>query len=214
LAARRASFAANSLLLQSSATLTATLAVPPGPVCVGRTFLVTAQVTNAGQVTATQLVMSGFAQDGGGAVSLVGPTSATPFGLAGGATRTFTWTATGVASGLVTLTTTVTALDANIQVVVTSGPVAAWTVMVQTPGALAAASAAPAFVSTGQLFDVALTVTNTGEADVTNVVPSIRVAPGAALVAIAGAVNPAGPLTVAGGASQTFVWTYSASGAG
>jgi hypothetical protein len=49
---------------------------------------------------------------------------------------------------------------------------------------------------------------------VNGVVPSIIEGPGAALVSLRTGPFPPGPVAVAGGASQTFVWTFSASGSG
>src|SRR6185503_19429461 len=213
-ALRTGAVVSNTVLIQTPAALAGVVNVYGPSVCTGRTFLVTLTVTNAGQVSANGVTAAVYAQDGGGTASSVGPTPGLPVTLAAGASKTFTWTFTGVSAGLLTLTTTVTGTDANTGLSVTTGPLADGPLLIQTPGLLVGQSSAPAVVSTGQWFPVSLTVTNTGQADVTGVMPSIAVAPGAALVAVQGTVTPAGPLSIAGGASQTFVWTYSASGAG
>jgi len=81
---------------------------------------------------------------------------------------------------------------------------------VPAPGALISAAAGPAVVSTGQTFTVTQTVTNTGGSAATGVAPTLAINGGAVSVVTA----PAGLGSLAAGASSTFVWTLSATGAG
>ncbi len=72
----------------------------------------------------------------------------------------------------------------------------------------------PPPVTVGQWFTVALTVSNTGVASATGVLPFLEINSGGSLVAYQGGPSPAGPVTIARGGSQSFTWTYSVSGAG
>ncbi|MEK7474451.1 MAG: SBBP repeat-containing protein, partial [Candidatus Coatesbacteria bacterium] len=205
----------NTVLVQAGAWLAAAVSLPAGPVCTGRNFLVTLTVTNTGGATASGIASAPFVYGGTGlAGPVAGPTPAMPFTLTGTAMRVFTWTYTGVSSGPVILTTTVTGIDVNSGFTITSGPASAGPLSIQTPGVLAALAAAPAFASTGQYFTVSLTLTNEGEADVTGIMPSAVATTGAAFVTKVNGPVPAGPFILPGGASQTVVWTYSGTAAG
>ncbi|MEK7475414.1 MAG: kelch repeat-containing protein [Candidatus Coatesbacteria bacterium] len=68
-------------------------------------------------------------------------------------------------------------------------------------------------VSPGQWIQAWLTVTNTGSNAATGVTPALQVNTPAGLVVLGGA-TPAGPVTLNGGASQTFAWTLSATAGG
>src|SRR6185503_2442486 len=69
-------------------------------------------------------------------------------------------------------------------------------------------------VSTNQTFTVSLTVTNTGEADVTSLAPDLATGPGAALLTLTGGPAPASVAVLPGGGVQRFDWTYLANTAG
>jgi sugar lactone lactonase YvrE len=69
--------------------------------------------------------------------------------------------------------------------------------------------------ATGRWARMELTAVNSGDlADVGNVTPSIEVTSGGRLVSLENGPTPASPVTLSPGASQTFTWTYSVSGAG
>ena len=55
---------------------------------------------------------------------------------------------------------------------------------------------------------------NTGLVSVTGLYPAIQANEGSGLIALRGGPEPAGPVTLAAGASQAFVWTYLVNGAG
>jgi uncharacterized repeat protein (TIGR01451 family) len=86
--------------------------------------------------------------------------------------------------------------------------------LVSSPAVLVASAQATGPVNIGQVVTVSLTVTNSGSQDAVNVVPRIRVGPGAALVSFVSGPVPAGPLTVQGLGTTTFVWSYVASASG
>jgi DNA-binding beta-propeller fold protein YncE len=74
------------------------------------------------------------------------------------------------------------------------------------------ASVAPARL--GDLVDLTLSVSNTGGCDVTGVTGALTFTSGAAAMVLMAGPTPPGPVAVAPGALQTFVWTYSAAGIG
>lgn len=68
--------------------------------------------------------------------------------------------------------------------------------------------------ATGQIFTVALTVTNNGEAAALAVSPTLLVDSGTQFVALASGPSPGLPVTLAPGASQTFLYSYVVGAAG
>jgi len=200
-------------VVQSPATLVATLVGDKAFVCLGESTVVTLSVQNTGQTAAASVTASAFLSSGAGALGpLSGPYPAFPQPVAGGTTLSFTWTYSGSTAGSVNLTTTVYGLDVNTGAGITSGKATTPAIAVQTPGALAAAASAPVTVSTGQEIAVRLTVTNTGGANVTGVSATTYVNPGSAAVT---AVSwPLNSLTLAGGSGTTFEWRYTAVASG
>lgn len=211
--------------LLGAATVSCTLQSPPSlagwfaqyapPRDVGQSYLVTLTVTNGGQATATGVDIAGLMFGGsGGAAVVAGPTPGLPVSIAGGKKLTFTWTFTGAAPGLVTLSTTLSGTDSNTGLAIPPSVAVSNTMLIQTPAALnASATLLPGQVSTGQWFTLALTVTNTGQASATLVTPALVDGSGALLTYRTGP-TPAGPVTLTGGGAQTFKWTYSPDGAG
>jgi hypothetical protein len=182
--------------------------------CAGGAVLVVADVANVGQAPAANVTVGLFVQSGPGGFALVeGSSPTSPVNLPGGSHVILTWTFSGASLGSVILTTTVTANDGNAGWVVSSGPVVTPPIVI-VEGALAAALSAPVSVLPGQFFAVSLTVTNVGDADVEGVVPGIVVTSGASLVTGPTGPVPTGPVTLTPGGSQTFVWTYEATGTG
>ncbi len=205
---------AASTTIQVPARLDATLIAWPASVCAGGSFLVTLTVTNTGEADATGVASEPLLETGGAAAPGSGPSPAFPVILPGGGAMTFTWTYAGTAPGVSALTATVTGADANSGAPLTTGPVQSGTVAVLAPGTLEAAASAPVAVSTGEWFQVTVTATNTGAAGVTGVVAALAAGPGAALLSAALGPEPPGPVTLAGLAAQTFVWSFTATGTG
>ena len=83
---------------------------------------------------------------------------------------------------------------------------------VRLPAVLDSSIHGPGAVSTGQVFGVTLSVTNTGTSDANLVAGGLAVGPGQALVNLVKA--PAGSLTLAPGGSTVFEWVFSASSGG
>jgi len=62
--------------------------------------------------------------------------------------------------------------------------------------------------------EMVLSVTNSGDADVQGLSPSLAAVSGGSLVALTSGPSPAGPLVLTPGESVFFTWTYSVTGAG
>ena len=207
-------FATVSAMLQTAASLDAAASVLATTACTGRDFLVTLTVTNTGQATATGVMPAVFAQAGTGGGALVASAPAVPVTLIGGASVVLTWTFTGSVVGGLDFTTTVTGLDANSARPTATGPVSTASVTVN-PGALLQTSVvAPARVTVGQWFTVALSVTNAGSAAAAPVTPGLATGPGGTLVIPEGGPVPTDLASLGAGTTTAFIWTYSATGAG
>jgi sugar lactone lactonase YvrE len=173
-------------------------------------YWLTVTNTGAGNVTG---VMPGFQVNSGtleqqGAVNPTGPID-----LSAGASQTFTWTYSISGSGSINVTATATGLDD-----VTSGMTSVSASTALTANTPATLVSRLTFSTTsaieGQWMEVRLTVTNTGQLNAVDATPGIMVTAGAASVEPINGPLPTGPLNLGPGGSQTFVWTYSISGAG
>jgi hypothetical protein len=189
------------------AVVKAATAVYATALCQGVPFLVTVSVTNTGGAAASGLVAPSFASAGGGtAAPADGPLPAMPFSLPGGSWQEFTWTFEGTAAGPAILTVTVTGTDVNSGAGISSGPAAAPSaVTFSAAPVLSSAIVVPATVSVDQVFEVSLTVTNTGGLASNAVTPSIALSPDTGLVSV---LSPPAVVPVMNpGNSHTFVWT-------
>lgn len=205
-----------TIQVRAPAALTAAVAAFPSPRVAGQSFLVTLTVTNTGESDAALTASAPLAVTGGGAAAPVaGPTPGQPVSLAGGAALTFTWTYTAGSAGAVTLSTTVTAEESVFGTPISTGPVAASPLTVLSQAALVSALAVtPAFQVLNQVVTVSLTVTNTGDTGATGVTATVHASSGGAFVALRSGPAPATPQAIASLGSQTFVWTFSVTGAG
>ena len=194
--------------------LDASFSFVPPRVCVGQSFLVLLTVSNTGTHSARiQTLALPLRQSGAGlAMRLAGPTPAISVVILGGTSRTFTFTYTGSTTGPVLFSTTMSGTDLGCTLFLSPKLVTSGTFFVTSPGALSGVLSAPPVVSIGQWFDVTMTVTNVGSADVLNVMPAITGAP--AIVTLEAGPTPASVSPLASGLSQTFEWTYSATGTG
>jgi hypothetical protein len=194
----------------SPAALAATVVRSPSTLCSGRDFLVTLTVTNTGQTQANGVSAAGLLVDGTGSVLAVsGPTPAMPVTLPGGGSQTFTYTYTGDMLGTVYFMTTVTGTDANLGSGVSRITAFTPAATVTSPGAFDVSGVMPARMSTNQVFQVTLTVTNSGGAQITGMVPSLAVGPGAGLVTAVSGPVPATTFVNAG-SMVSYTWTYKA----
>jgi len=204
-------------VVQTPAALGAAVAMTPTLFCSGQNVVVMLTVTNTGQAGATGVTVPAVPFQVGGTgtmVKLAGPYPAMPAAMAGGASVTFTWTYAGAAFGSVTVTTTVTGADSNSGAGVATGPATSGPATVTSGGVLAAAGSMATVVSVGQVLTIAFTVTNTGGAEVVNVLPALAAGPGGSLITGTAGASPAGPVTIPVGGSQTFAWTRTTVGSG
>ncbi|MGB8708072.1 MAG: DUF11 domain-containing protein [Dehalococcoidia bacterium] len=171
-------------------------------------FAVTATVTNNGQTTSLDTAATIAFNPAAGAHA-VSPTGAIPLGdMAAGATKTATWTAHCDKGVPTDIKVTATGKDAVTGLILTftSTPVT----VVQHPAASLKVDIAgnPATVNVGDNFDITSTVTNTGEADASEVALTLSVMPeGSVRVREGGYTQPVGTLAGHGlNGSQTVTW--------
>ena len=200
--------------LQAPATLVATaFSVTPTTATVGQPVGVSLTLSNTGgataDVSAVAPTVAPAAAAGCGA-----PSPAPPLTIAGGASRTFTWTCTPSAAGTVTLGATAAGMDDNSGVALVPS-VTGIAVTMLTPAALTASVAIggnPSSANVGQVLTVTLTVTNTGGAGAT--LSSVTPTATGTAAATCGSVAPAPPQTRGGGGSGSFSWTCTPSSPG
>jgi hypothetical protein len=191
--------------------LVASLSVPAAA-SVGQTVRVVLTATNTGGSAVSGTLPAVAVAPGAGLVSLAaGPTPAGPVAIAPGAAQSFTWDYDVTGAGAVGFSATAAGSDACGP---RAGAAAAW-LMVETPAALAASLAVvPPAVNAGQSLLVVLTITNTGQAAALGVGPAAVRTDGAGTATLAAGPFPGAPVAVAGGASVTFTWTFTASAPG
>ncbi len=198
-----------SVLVQRPATLGLSLAVPGVAVNVGQSFTVTLVASNAGDSAANAVTPSTLAVTGAGSASGPAPASAA---VSGQGSQSFVYSCAGSAAGTLSFSGTAAGVDA-VDGKALSASVTSGSVTVQTPSSLSAALAVPLGIALADVFTAALTVTNSGAAAARALVPTIA-ASGTATVAQASGPTPAAPFILAGHSSQTFAWTFTATGEG
>ncbi len=190
------------ITVQVPPELTATVAASPGTVDVGQEVEVTFTVVNGGEVRANGVAVAP-SLGGTAAASCVAAAPASA-GIDPAGTQQYAWTCTPSSAGTLVLGGTAAGIDANSGLPVTATPAVAASVTVQEPAALAASIAVvgdPATAEVGQVLDVQLTVSDTGEASAA--VASVTPTP----AGICTSATPAPPLTITPPGSVTFSWT-------
>jgi len=185
--------------------LGATLVATPVNTAVGGTITLTMTVTNRttgnqNSVTpVTDLTLSGT----GTATKLSGPTPASA-SLAPGASQNFTYTyqATGVGS----VTFSGTAANNFVQSLTASDTV-------QIGPLTASLDVSPTQQTSGGQVTVTMSVTNNSAGALTGVTPSALTPSGTATVALVSGPTPASVASLGAGATTSFSWTYTVSGA-
>ena len=204
-----------TITVQTAAALGATVSVPGSAVNVGQPFSVVVTALDTGGASAVSVVPQVTVSGTSTAVLSSGPTPASAT-IAGQANQAFTLQYTASTPGSLTFSAAPSGTDGTSGTTVTSATATSTAVTVQTPSALAATLAVGAAIALNDNFPVTLTVSNSGQALVTGLSPSnpsiATVSTGSATL-LSGPV-PAGPVTLAGGASQTFRWTFNASAVG
>jgi hypothetical protein len=171
-------------------------------------------ITNTGGSTATGVGASlgiGFP-----AIPLAimnGPNPPGLVSIAAGASQLITWTYSVGGAGPAPFYTSLSGTDSYTGGALSGGNTAAGSY--GTSATLSAkAVVAPATVSAGQWMSIVLNVSNTGDVPATGVSATLFAVGGTAGVAWESGPIPAGPVTIFGGSSQAFTWTYSTSGSG
>lgn len=177
---------------------------------VGQGAIISVAVTNGGNALAHG-VLPALALGGTGKLAVTADPAAKD--IAPGATEAFDFGVTAVAPGDVAVDVATAAPSPTGGMA--SAPTWSGMALVQVPAALAVStlSATPPSVSAGQVITLTMTVQNTGGADASNVAPGAPVASGTGAALLQTGPTPAS-LTVSGGQSRTFQWTFQAQGAG
>jgi uncharacterized repeat protein (TIGR01451 family) len=192
-----------AIAVQSPAGLAITAAPVLARASIGQQFDLVLTVRNTGEATANAVQPQ---LSTGTSVSLVSsPPAAT---IAGGASAPFSYRLQAVAAGTASLTASASGLDANSSAALTTGPVAAGTVAVDTAAALSLSVTEPAQVAVGQTLTIALAAANSGSATAASVTPQLVLPTGLSVVSSPAAQD------LAGGASASLVYTVRATSAG
>ncbi|HUS68625.1 MAG TPA: hypothetical protein VMZ28_29015, partial [Kofleriaceae bacterium] len=224
-AARGTSAAGGAVVSANSTQTNLTLVVSPPALVVesvnvpakvsrGQSFPVTVAVRNGGGSPASGVVPSLQLAITGGAAATMGaaPTAVT---LAGGARTTYTYmfTENGSASGTLRVTAGASGTD-QTGAATSATPLQSIATTVETPAVLTVTGfVLPGSLERGKTFALSMTVTNSGQAAASGVVP----VPAPPMAMVTGGVmvmttSPQSAVTVPGGGSQTFTWLYSESG--
>jgi hypothetical protein len=205
-----------TITIQSSSALSANISALPATVSTGEQIVILMTITQTGVAGTTAYNVIPFAlQTNGMAGVLTGPTTvplqAQPVTLTTGVAVTYQWTFTSNNAGTVTFSTYATGLD-PIRGAIQSVSVLSSPVIVQKAAGLTTTIAGvPAQVDIGSNFTITLTVSNTGDAAVNNLVPVPAASANATLVS---GPTPANYATLAGHNTATFVWVYTGLSAG
>ncbi|HEY8207443.1 MAG TPA: hypothetical protein VIG99_08185, partial [Myxococcaceae bacterium] len=201
--------------VEQKAALQVTSFTIPANLSRGQTFTATMVVTNTGQATANSVLPSPNppTQTKTGGANATTSTALTAVNIAGGASATFSWTYTenGTSAGTLQLSAGAAGTDANSGVAVTAASTSTGVANVVNRAALTSAITGPTAAVAGDQFAVTMLVTNTGGAPANAVTPS-ALTPTVTGVTLSLLTSPS-PATINGGASFTFVWTYSTSAA-
>ena len=193
-----------------SAKLEASALVLPLPLCRRGNLLASMTVVNTGQCPASGVTVQAMSLSGTGAAHLLsGPYPSDPIGLASGASVEFTFTYTGLSTGMVRFTATAAGADAGIGVGL-AAVASDISVLSQlaVPRLEALVSLENPVVIVGKTSRIYLTVSNTGCGVATDIAPVVSLAAGASLVSLSG-IEPAGLVSIPVGSSRTFTWTCS-----
>jgi hypothetical protein len=187
-------------------------------------FTASESVLNTGEAVAVSLTISNGGRNAGsitsvardmtpsGTSSCTQVTPAAPIPVPAGGSVTLGWTCTASDSGSYLLVATIGAADAAGDPVPLAAEPIPVTVLTPARFAPAAIQASPAAAAVGQAITVSLVLSNEGQAgaDIAAVTPT---ASGTGTAACS-EPTPAAPLTLAGGASVTLLWTCTGSAAG
>ena len=198
--------AAAAVTVQRPAGLTLSASLSPSTLSAGLQQLsLVLQATNPGEAGAVLAALPAptMVRTGSASVSVVSnPPSAAGTVLAGGATRSFTWTYSVAGSGSLSFTASASGTDENSDTALTPPAAPAGSATVQKPATLTIASviASPSLAHLGDAIDVSVAVRNDGEASVADVALSGISASATATQA----GSPTAAQTIPGGGSAVF----------
>ena len=209
--------AVQSALIQvvlQPALVTETVTVP-AKVSRGQTFDVVVTVFNSGgaSISAVRPAVA-FASTGGAAATAGTLPAAVTLAAGARATIRVPFIAGTTSSGGLTASVVSSGTSSLSTLTISSAPKVATATLVQAPAQLVLGSfTLPAAIDRGTGFTLSLRITNAGEADAVGVTP----VPSPPMAVVTGSVTvststTAAPVTIAGGASQTFTWIYSETG--
>jgi len=204
------------LTLLVPARLDASLALTANPAATGSVVTVALTVTNTGSFNATGVSATLVNTSGPGLLPYrSGPVPSGTVTIASGGAVTFVWTYTANGASVDNFTATATGTDSWAGGGLSATAYATLTVMPPFAVLSSALAVVPPLVAPGQWARLVLTVTNSGTASATLMLPSYVANAGAASATVIGAGPvPAGPVTIPPGTSAAFTWTLSASGFG
>ncbi|HPI03349.1 MAG TPA: hypothetical protein PKZ78_05870, partial [Candidatus Goldiibacteriota bacterium] len=205
----------NYINVEAPASLSSSIYTPAAK-NIGQWLTVTMVVTNTGNANAvnvkplTSLILAGT----GGAIRMNGPSPAAAT-IAGGTSQVYQWTYSAAGAGTVTFSGNASGADGNSGAAVSSPASVSNVLTVQTGSSLSVViSASPAVVGTGYPITVTGVITNNGQATANNVrmneLDDVEVAVSGGNATLATGVVPSAGVVLAGGASASFTWTYTA----
>jgi hypothetical protein len=177
---------------------------------VSETSSATLTVTNTGESAAANVTPCTVTTIGSGGLALGSPTPASVAIPAGGS-ATIDWPITATAAGAVQLAACARGIDAATNAAADSNLATADVTVVQ-PVVLVSTIAIPPLLGANQQFAVTLRVTNTGPATATAVAPSALAITGTGAATLVTA--PTGGVSLAGGGTTTFTFTYATTALG
>jgi len=188
------------------------LTVTPSPACQGQALTIVTTVTNTGEADAANVTGYPSLFVEGVALPFSGPSSVTMLVSGGSVSLTWVYLAAGP-PGTLKFTATVTGYDANSGAFLATGPLSSTYIEVTAPGSLVSSANLIGIAALGRTFEVRLTVSNSGNADVDLDAPVLGMG-GTGNVQYRGGPVPAGPVVLSPGGSETFTWSFSATGSG
>lgn len=211
-----------TVTVQAPAALALSASATPAQVSAGlqKVSLALTASNSGGASVKLDALASPIVTTTGTAAASLASSPASPAGtlLAGGASTTFTWQYDVSGSGTLSFSAKASGVDANSSTVLAPSPATAGPATVQQPAQLTlSASLNLTILSAGlQQLQLTLQANNPGEAGVVlNALPAPAITPtGTAGAAVASSPPSAAGTTLAGGATKSFVWTYSVSGSG
>jgi len=182
----------------------------PAKAYAGQLITIAVTATNTGASNIDNVIAAIQFNRGGAIMDYdTGPVPPSVPSLAPAAAQTFFWTYSVSGSGIIELTATVSGTHP-----VTTCPVEIATTVSVTAFLPATLETTLTFnpnpVTTGGVFLATLTVRNIGDVPATGVMPALEINSGGGLVTPGPGPLPAGPVTLAPGAAQPFVWAFNA----